>query len=90
MNWMLALCDVMYYLHSQNPPVIYRDLKPANIIIQPDGHLRLIDFGGAFLFGSGNGKEQFMLGTPGYSAPEQWMHGRTGKQRYLQYGCCSA
>lgn len=78
-NWMLALCDVMYYLHSQNPPVIYRDLKPANIIIQPDGHLRLIDFGGAFLFGSGNGKEQFMLGTLGYSAPEQWMHGRTGK-----------
>ncbi len=78
-NWMLALCDVIHYLHSQNPPVIYRDLKPANIMIQPDGHLKLIDFGGAFLFGNGAGKEQLMLGTFGYSAPEQWMHGCTGK-----------
>lgn len=78
-NWMLTLCDVITYLHGQNPPVLYRDLKPANIMIRPDGSLKLIDLGGAALMGKSSREEQLVPGTLGYSAPEQWKHGRAGK-----------
>lgn len=76
-RWMLELTDVIAYLHSLNPPILYRDLKPSNIILQPDGSVKLIDLGGACLYeGSARGNRQLMMGTPGYSAPEQWQYGR--------------
>ena len=46
-EYAIQLCDVLDYLHSQNPPIIYRDLKPSNIILKPDGKITLIDFGTA-------------------------------------------
>lgn len=46
-SWAKQLCDVLGYLHSQNPPIIYRDMKPANVMLKPDGNVTLIDFGTA-------------------------------------------
>ena len=43
--WGVALCDILAYLHQQSPPIIYRDLKPGNIMVKPKGELCLIDFG---------------------------------------------
>ncbi len=79
-TWAVELTEVLSYLHSQNPPIIYRDLKPANIMIRPDGRIKLIDFGAAAVSAFGCDKEEFLMGTPGYSAPEQWKDGCAGKQ----------
>ena len=67
----LALCDVFHYLHTQHPPIIFRDIKPANIIITRGGRICLIDFGIARLYRPG-WKDTGPLGTPGYAAPEQY------------------
>ena len=75
--WARQLCDVLEYLHSQRPPVIFRDLKPANIMITPQGTLKLIDFGIARLFKPGQAKDTQAFGTIGYSAPEQYGRGQT-------------
>ncbi len=66
------LVDILGYLHQQNAPVVYRDLKPANIIIKPDGHVSLIDFGAARIFRKGDSADTLNLGTYGYAAPEQF------------------
>ena len=70
--WMKELLDIFVYLHEQHPAVVYRDLKPVNLIIQEDGHLKLIDLGGAFCRCHNQSEERVSIGTPGYSAPEQW------------------
>lgn len=67
------LAEVLMYLHGMNPPVIYRDLKPSNIMVEKDGTLRLIDFGTARSFKRNNSNDTIALGTPGYAAPEQLM-----------------
>lgn len=66
------LADVLIYLHEQRKPIIFRDLKPANIIVMPDGQVKLIDFGIARLFNPQNLTDTQALGTPGYAAPEQY------------------
>jgi serine/threonine-protein kinase len=66
------LVDILGYLHRQKEPVVYRDLKPANIIIKPDGHVSLIDFGAARFFRHGDAADTLNLGTYGYAAPEQF------------------
>ena len=71
----LQLCDVLAYLHSRQPAIIFRDLKPANIILSKDGKLFLIDFGIARRFMPGKAKDTIPFGSPGYAAPEQY--GRT-------------
>ena len=71
------LCRVLDYLHSCRPPIIFRDLKPANIMISRDGVLKLIDFGIARLFTPGKSRDTTTLGTPGYAAPEQYGKGQT-------------
>lgn len=68
----LQLCAVLEYLHSRRPPIIFRDLKPANIILTPEGHLFLIDFGIARHFKPGQVKDTMPFGSPGYAAPEQY------------------
>ncbi|MBQ1396134.1 MAG: serine/threonine protein kinase, partial [Eubacterium sp.] len=76
LRWGIALCGVLEYLHTQSPPVVYRDLKPANVILREDGSLCLIDFGSAVLQGrAGTGERS--LGTMGYAAPEQLSGGET-------------
>jgi outer membrane protein assembly factor BamB/predicted Ser/Thr protein kinase len=71
-EWAIDLCDVLYYLHSYQPePIIFRDMKPANIMIDSLGKVRLIDFGIAKIFDSGV-KRHTQIGTEGYSAPEQY------------------
>lgn len=71
-GWACQLCDVLSYLHSQNPPIIYRDMKPANVMLRPDGTLKLIDFGAAREYKVQNLKDTISLGTRGYAAPEQY------------------
>ena len=77
MAWARQLCEVLTYLHTQHPPVIFRDLKPGNIIVTPDGTLRLIDFGIARHFKPGQSRDTQAFGTVGYSAPEQYGQGQT-------------
>lgn len=65
------LCSVIAYLHQQNPPIIFRDIKPTNIMITNMGHLFLIDFGIARFFKEGQEHDTMLLGSPGYAPPEQ-------------------
>lgn len=71
-EWAKQLCDVLGYLHSRKPPIIYRDLKPSNIMLQPNGQICLIDFGTAKEFANDNVEETSCLGTRGFAAPEQY------------------
>lgn len=73
MKWAEQLCDVLGYLHRQKPPIIYRDMKPSNIMLKPDGSIALIDFGTAREFKSrAKAEDTTCLGTRGYAAPEQF------------------
>ncbi len=72
MRWATELCDVLSYLHTRQPPIIFRDLKPANVMISETGHIFLIDFGIARIFKPGKQHDTVVLGTPGYAAPEQY------------------
>lgn len=71
-NIAFQLTEVLAYLHSRKPPVIYRDLKPSNIIIRKDGRISIIDFGAARQFHVGGEEDTVCLGTRGYAAPEQY------------------
>ncbi|MEO9031507.1 MAG: serine/threonine-protein kinase, partial [Ktedonobacteraceae bacterium] len=73
----LQLCDVLHYLHQCKPPVIFRDVKPANIMLTPGGKLYLIDFGIARRFKPGQVKDTTPLGSPGFAAPEQYGKSQT-------------
>ena len=66
------LCDVLEYLHGCSPPVIFRDLKPSNVMVTPNGQVKLIDFGIARFFKQGQTRDTLNMGTPGYAAPEQY------------------
>ncbi len=70
--WAKQLCDVLGYLHTRTPAIIYRDMKPANIMLKPDGNITLIDFGTAREFKERNLADTTCLGTVGYAAPEQF------------------
>lgn len=72
-EWGKQLCDVLGYLHSREPAIIYRDMKPANVMLKPDGNITLIDFGTAREFKNRSMVEDTTcLGTRGYAAPEQF------------------
>lgn len=71
-EWAKQLCDVLAYLHSRKPPIIYRDMKPSNIMLKPDGKVMLIDFGTAREFKETSVADTTCLGTQGYAAPEQY------------------
>jgi serine/threonine protein kinase len=68
----IQLCTVLDYLHTHQPPIIFRDLKPGNVIRTPDGRLYLIDFGIARHFNPGQAQDTMALGSLGYAAPEQY------------------
>ncbi len=71
-RWAIELCDVLSYLHTHQPePIIFRDVKPSNIMIDKSGRIRLIDFGIAKPF-QASGPKGTLIGTEGYSPPEQY------------------
>ena len=79
-KWGIQICDVLGYLHSQHPPIIYRDMKPANLMLKPAdnaedgiGDISLIDFGTARRYKDTSQIDDTKpLGTIGYAAPEQY------------------
>ncbi|WP_376793593.1 protein kinase [Thermogemmatispora sp.] len=78
LTWGLQICDTLAYLHQQEPPIIYRDLKPSNIMLRrQDGQLFLIDFGIARRFRPGQSRDTSVLGSPGFAAPEQYGKAQT-------------
>lgn len=70
-GWAMQLTDALGYLHSQKPPIIYRDMKPANVMLKPEGNLKVIDFGIAREYKEQNLADTTVLGTKGYAPPEQ-------------------
>ena len=71
-DWAKQLCSVLSYLHSRIPPIIYRDMKPPNVMLRPNGQVMLIDFGTAREYKQHNDRDTTWLGTRGYAAPEQF------------------
>jgi len=71
-DWAVQICDVLSYLHAQNPPVIFRDMKPSNVMVTPDGTVKLIDFGIARTYKAGKLRDTIAMGSENYAAPEQW------------------
>lgn len=71
-EWAKQLCDALSYLHSQKPPIIYRDMKPANVMLKPEGNIKIIDFGIAREYKEQNLADTTVLGTKGYAPPEQY------------------
>ena len=69
-SWGVKLCDVLTYLHGKG--IVYRDMKPANIMLSPDGNIKLIDFGIAREYKENASEDTTALGTEGYAAPEQY------------------
>ena len=76
----MQLCTVLHYLHTRQPPIIFRDVKPANVMRTATGQLFLIDFGIARHFTPGQGRDTSALGSPGYAAPEQYGRAQTTVQ----------
>jgi serine/threonine protein kinase len=78
LKWAKQLCEVLIYLHEFKPnPIIYRDMKPSNIIIDKSGNVKLIDFGIAREYKEQSDTDTVYIGTRGYAAPEQYGFGQT-------------
>ncbi|HYX50496.1 MAG TPA: protein kinase [Ktedonobacteraceae bacterium] len=80
LGWARQLCDVLEYLHNQQPPVIFRDMKPSNIMLTRSGRIKLIDFGIARLFRNRGSQDTQVLGTPGFAPPEQYGSAQTDER----------
>lgn len=79
--WARSLAQILEYLHNQKPqPVIFRDLKPGNIMLDSRGNIKVIDFGIARHFNPDKTKDTYALGTPGFSAPEQYGRGQSDQR----------
>lgn len=77
-EWAKQICDVLIYLHSFKPnPIIYRDMKPSNIILTPWGDIKLVDFGIAREYKEDRKNDTVYIGTRGYAAPEQYGGGQS-------------
>ncbi len=77
LHWALQLCDALEYLHGRQPPIIFRDLKPSNVMVANTGQVKLIDFGIARTFKVGKKRDTIAMGSENYAAPEQWGKGQT-------------
>ena len=82
----LQLCGIMEQLHGQEPPMIFRDLKPANILVRPGGELVLVDYGAVRKLRKSSGADTMRLGTDGYAAPEQYGGWEQSDERTDIYG----
>jgi serine/threonine-protein kinase len=80
-EWGRQVCDVLEYLHQRTPPVIFRDLKPSNIMLDRHGRIKLIDFGTARHFDVSKHTDTLKMGSIGYAPPEQYQgQGQTSPQ----------
>ncbi len=77
---LLQVCHILEHLHAQSPPVVFRDLKPSNLMLSDHGAVYLIDFGIARRHDSKKTKDTQDLGTPGFCSPEQYGRGQTTQQ----------
>ncbi|MCA0352075.1 MAG: protein kinase [Chloroflexi bacterium] len=77
LNWGVQIARVLNYLHSQNPPIIFRDMKPPNVMLTPEGIIKLIDFGVARTYKTNKSKDTVAMGSAGYAPPEQYGKGQT-------------
>lgn len=81
LEWGRQICEVLAYLHGRTPPVIFRDLKPSNIMLDRHGRIKLIDFGTARLFDTSKHTDTLKMGSIGYAPPEQYQgQGQTSPQ----------
>ena len=71
-EWAKQICEALEYLHTRKPPIIYRDMKPSNVMLKPDGNIKIIDFGIAREYKEQSNADTISLGTKGYAAPEQF------------------
>lgn len=76
-NWAVQICDVLSYLHSRPQPVIFRDMKPSNVMVTLQGQIKLIDFGIARTYKAGKRRDTITMGSENYAAPEQWGKAQT-------------
>jgi serine/threonine protein kinase len=72
LTWMVQVSQVLAYLHQQQPPIIFRDLKPHNVMLTPARTIKLIDFGIARTYKVGKKKDTLPMGSENYAPPEQW------------------
>jgi serine/threonine protein kinase len=77
LQWAVQLCDALYYLHTLQPPIIFRDMKPSNAMVTNTGLVKLIDFGIARTYKVGKKRDTVAMGSENYAAPEQWGKGQT-------------
>jgi serine/threonine protein kinase len=78
LNWAVQICDLLEFLHNNN--IIYRDLKPGNIMIDKNEKVYLVDFGIARFFQGGKSKDTVIIGTPGFASPEHYGRGETDQR----------
>lgn len=71
-EWAMQICEALEYLHTRKPPIIYRDMKPSNVMLKPDGNIKIIDFGIAREYKEHGLADTVSLGTKGYAAPEMF------------------
>ncbi|MEQ8174682.1 MAG: serine/threonine-protein kinase [Syntrophomonadaceae bacterium] len=77
LDWGRQLCEILDFLHRQKPPIIFRDLKPSNIMLTPEGKIKLVDFGIARHFQPGGSSDTVAYGSTGFAPPEQYGAGQT-------------
>jgi hypothetical protein len=77
LKWAIQLCEALQYLHTRQPPIIFRDMKPSNVMVTNTGLVKLIDFGIARTYKVGKKRDTVAMGSENYAAPEQWGQGQT-------------
>ena len=77
LTWTIQICKVLEYLHSRQPPIIFRDLKPSNVMVNNANVIKLVDFGIARTYKEDKLQDTIALGSENYAAPEQWGQAQT-------------